>query len=120
MKFDGATIGLIVVTLGSLAIHYLKPKLKIKLPKKIYALANNKEVMAVIEQAIQGAATMSKLKSNDAKRAYVRDKVKFAVKDLVGEFVPNSVLNTLIELIIQKGKTEPVAAPGDAEGGCDV
>jgi hypothetical protein len=79
-------------------------KVKLQMPKEIRSLLANRDVMDMIYEGIKAAA-YTQGKSNDEKREYVRKWAKSELFKLLGRWVPDSVINYLIEHIIAtKGK----------------
>ncbi len=76
-----------------------KSKNKLSVPKPIGDLMKDDEVMKVIIQGVQSAADLSD-KSDDEKREYVRSWAKSELFKLLGEWLPDSAVNFLIEKII--------------------
>lgn len=86
-------------------ISYLigKSRNRLRVPKQVRWLLENQEVIELIAQGVQAAETM-KDKSADEKREYVRAWAKSELYQLLGEWLPDSVVNFLIEHAVVKRK----------------
>jgi len=86
-------------------IAYLigRVKNRLRVPKAIRELVENREVMELIREGVEAANEM-KGKSDDEKREYVRAWAKSELYKLLGEWLPDSAVNFLIELVISKKK----------------
>lgn len=76
---------------------------KLRLPARICALIKDPAVMQVLELGIKAARLMEG-KSDTEKREYVRGWAKSEVHRLVGEWLPDSAINYLIEHLIVRAK----------------
>lgn len=76
---------------------------RISLPKGIRALLANREVMELVAQGIAIAASLDG-KSDEEKRECVREWAKSELHELLGERLPDSAINYLIEHIIVSRK----------------
>lgn len=76
---------------------------KFKLPSRICALLKDPAVTQVLELGIKAARLMEG-KSDTEKREYVRAWAKSELYKLVGEWLPDSAINYLIEHLIVRAK----------------
>lgn len=81
-----------------------KKKNTIRVPKPVSILLKNAEAIEVIVRGIEAAEGM-KDKSNDEKREHVRAWARSELYRLLGEWLPDSTINFLIEhaLVRRKG-----------------
>lgn len=86
-------------------ISYLigKARGKFQVPANIQKLLDNQQVMDTIIKGIQTAETMKDM-TNEQKREYVRAWAKSELYSLLGEWLPDSAVNFLIEHTIVKQK----------------
>lgn len=86
-------------------ISYLigRSRNRLKVPKPIEALIENPRVIGVIVEGVEAAQTM-KGKSDDEKREYVRSWAKSELHKLLGEWLPDSAVNFLIEHVVVRSK----------------
>ncbi len=80
-----------------------KQRSKLRVPKSIARLISNNEVVGIIVQGIEIAQVMQD-KSDDEKRQYVRSWAKSELYKLIGEWLPDSAVNFLIEHTIVRRK----------------
>jgi len=73
------------------------------LPKPITRLLANKQVMELIVQGVAEGAVLSG-KMGEERREYVRKWVKGQLSMLLGEVVPDSAINFLIEKVVADRK----------------
>lgn len=78
---------------------------RLKVPKDIRALLANRDVMDVIFRGIEAASEVSG-KTDVEKREYVRSWAKTELYRLLGDWLPDSAVNYLIEHVIVKRKAE--------------
>ncbi len=76
---------------------------KLRVPKPISVLVENADVIRVIVQGIEDAEKMRD-KSDDEKRAWVRERAKSELCRLMGDRLPDSSINFLIEHALVKRK----------------
>lgn len=76
---------------------------RITVPKEIRSLLANREVMGLVAQGICTAASIEG-KSDAEKREYAREWAASELRKLLGERLPDSAINYLIEHIIVSGK----------------
>ncbi len=81
-----------------------RKKNKLRVPKPISVLLDNAEVIEVIVRGIEEAERMRE-KTNEEKREYVREWAKTELYKLLGDRLPDSTVNFLIEhaLVRRKG-----------------
>jgi hypothetical protein len=86
-------------------ISYLigKSKGKLQVPAKIRALMENQQVMDTIIKGIDTAQSMKNM-TDEQKREYVRAWGKSELYGVLGEWLPDSAINFLIEHTIAKRK----------------
>lgn len=101
-KFDFWQILLYLLPVFSYIIGRHRNKLRV--PKPIRLLLENREVISVILQGVEAAEAM-KGKSDDEKREYVRAWAKSELYKLLGDWLPDSAINYLIEHVIVRRKT---------------
>ncbi|GEM_PF-3035819 len=80
-----------------------KRKNKLRVPKPISVLLENAEVIAVIVQGIEAAEKMHD-KTDDERREYVRAWAKSELYKLLGDWLPDSTINFLIEHALVRRK----------------
>lgn len=80
-----------------------KQRSKLRVPKSVARLISNKDVIGVIIQGIEIAQAMQD-KSDDEKREYVRSWAKSELYNIIGEWLPDSAVNFLIEHAIVRRK----------------
>ena len=76
---------------------------RLKVPKEIRGLLANRDVMDVILRGIEAASEVSG-KTDVEKREYVRSWAKTELYRLLGDWLPDSAVNYLIEHVIVKQK----------------
>ncbi|MHB1459292.1 MAG: hypothetical protein ACYC0V_20470 [Armatimonadota bacterium] len=76
---------------------------RLKVPKEIRGLLANRDVMDVIFRGIEAASAVSG-KTDVEKREYVRSWAKTELYRLLGDWLPDSAVNYLIEHVIVKKK----------------
>lgn len=76
---------------------------RLRVPKDIARLISDQEVISIIVQGIETAQAMHG-KSDDEKREYVRSWAKSELYKLLGEWLPDSAVNFLIEHVIVRRK----------------
>ncbi|HET6452832.1 MAG TPA: hypothetical protein VFI02_00385 [Armatimonadota bacterium] len=80
-----------------------KSRNKLRVPKPVGKLMGDGQVLQIIVQGVEAAQEM-KGKSDEEKREYVRAWARSELFKLLGEWLPDSTLNFLIEHTIVKGK----------------
>lgn len=80
-----------------------KSKNKLQIPQQVRDLLGNGDVIDIIAQGIEAAASMQG-KSDDEKREYVRSWAKSELHNLLDEWLSDSSVNFLIEHAIIKSK----------------
>jgi hypothetical protein len=80
-----------------------KKKNKLRVPKPVALLIDNAEVIEVIIEGIQAAGSM-KDKTDEEKREYVRTWAKSELYKLLGDWLPDSTINFLIEHALVRRK----------------
>ncbi len=80
-----------------------KGKVTLRLPKVVRKLIENRDVMRLVSEAVRIAGAQSG-KSEDEKRALARDAIRKGVQDVLGQWLPDSVVNLLIEKAITEKK----------------
>lgn len=80
-----------------------KSRNKLRVPKQISRLLEDPEVIDIITHGVE-AAEATAGKSNEEKREYVRAWAKSELYKLLGEWLPDSAINFLIENVIVKRK----------------
>jgi hypothetical protein len=76
---------------------------RLKVPRQIRWLLENPEVMQTIARGVEAAQAMSG-KTDEEKREYVRAWAKSELYKLLGEWLPDSAINYLIEHVIVRRK----------------
>lgn len=76
---------------------------RLRVPKRIGRLLENADVIEIIARGVEAAEAMQG-KSDDEKREYVRSWAKSELYKLLGEWLPDSAVNYLIEHVIVKQK----------------
>ena len=76
---------------------------RLRVPKGVRSLLSNHDVMKVIIEGVEAAGAVSG-RTDDEKREYVRGWAKSELHKLLGEWLPDSALNYLIEHTIVKRK----------------
>ena len=82
-----------------------KSRNRLRVPKQIGGLLGNREVIEIVVQGVEAAQSM-KGKSDDEKREYVRAWAKSELYKLLGEWIPDSAVNFLIEHTIARRKAD--------------
>jgi hypothetical protein len=100
------------VAVASLVLPYILPiisyaighsKGRLQIPAKVRAWANNPDVKAVVTKGIATAQSMQNM-TDEQKREYVRAWAKSELFGILGEWIPDSSLNWLIEHMIVQQK----------------
>ena len=81
-----------------------KSRNRLPVPKPIRGLLLNAQVIEIIAQGIEAAQAMSG-RTDSEKREYVRSWAKSELYKLLGEWLPDSAINFLIEHTIVRRKT---------------
>ena len=81
-----------------------KSRNKLRVPKPVGKLIGDGQVLQVILQGVE-AAQETKGKSDDEKREYVRAWARSELFKLLGEWLPDSTINFLIEHAIVRSKS---------------
>lgn len=76
---------------------------KLRVPKPVSVLIDNAEVIEVIIEGIEAAESM-KDKTDEEKREYVRTWAKSELYKLLGDWLPDSTINFLIEHALVRRK----------------
>jgi hypothetical protein len=76
---------------------------KLRVPKQVSWLLENSDVIDVIAKGVEAAEVMSG-RTDDEKREYVRAWAKSELYKLLGEWLPDSAVNFLIEHAVVKRK----------------
>ena len=86
-------------------ISYLigKSRNKLQVPDKVRRLIENRQVIEVIIKGVEAAQSMKSM-TDEQKREYVRAWAKSELYGVLGEWLPDSAVNFLIEHTIVKGK----------------
>ncbi|MHB1001906.1 MAG: hypothetical protein ACYC27_21915 [Armatimonadota bacterium] len=77
---------------------------RLRVPKEIRSLLANRDVMGIIIDGVEAASEVSG-RSDAEKREYVRGWAKSELYKLLGEWLPDSAVNYLIEHTIVKRKS---------------
>ena len=80
-----------------------KKRNKLRVPKPVSVLIDNAEVIEVIIEGIEAAESM-KDKTDEEKREYVRTWAKSELYKLLGDWLPDSTINFLIEHALVRRK----------------
>jgi len=80
-----------------------KSRNRLRVPKPVRRLLENQEAIDIIVQGVEVAGAM-KGKSDTEKREYVRAWAKSELYKLLGEWLPDSAVNFLIEHVIVRRK----------------
>jgi len=80
-----------------------KQRSKMGIPKRVAELLRNEAVIRIISEGVE-VATAMRDKSDEEKREYVRAWAKSELYATLGEWLPDSVVNFLIENVIIRNK----------------
>ena len=80
-----------------------KSRNKLRIPGKIEGLLKDQQVIDIVVQGIETVQSVQG-KSDEEKREYVRSWAKSELYKLLGEWLPDSAINYLIEHIIVRRK----------------
>ena len=81
-----------------------KSRNELRVPKQIGQLLKDPEVIDIVIRGIETAQSM-KDKSDEEKREYVRSWARSELYKLLGEWIPDSAINFLIEHVIVRRKS---------------
>lgn len=81
-----------------------KSRNKLRVPKPVGKLIEDGQVLQIIIQGIEAAQAM-KSKSDEEKKEYVRAWARSELFKLLGEWLPDSTINFLIEHAIVRSKS---------------
>lgn len=80
-----------------------KSKNKLQVPGNVRRLLDNRQVIDVVTRGIDTAQSMKDM-TDEQKREYVRAWGKSELYGILGEWLPNSAMNYLIEYLIARKK----------------
>ena len=95
----------VILSIASAAIAYVKGKAKarLKVPAPVAKLLGDGQVMDLIIKGVAEAGAMQAL-TEDQKREYVRKWAKAELYKLLGDWLPDRIINMLIEAAIVRIK----------------